>query len=205
MNTQKEMVNIIELYELPTSIPDLSTFDGRYYSGKGGEGCGTLAVETNIIENFGFHLAIKVDKNSNKSKLLNAVQGDILIHHPLYPFDIQNIDFKNTTFISDYSLTTFKKNGWFFLNAFVLSKGSKYFMVRNSEAFQDFAKQFPERNGYRIDINKLQNAHANVGLEFYLFFDPGKYKNLIHSVRTQYEIKYGMPISIIDKIIKIVD
>lgn len=179
--------------------PDMSSFFDRLDFGHSGEFTGKIAFDFNIIENAGVIIPPAVDKNNKQSKDINAINGDLYFFHP-YTLQLQFVDVKCTNFLTDYSVKKFRPDGWYLFNAFVLSKGMQYFMIRNNSAFYEYIQQYSkiitrgeiQFKAYFINFCDLPADPKSIGLELYEYMDSYKYKKLIMDIRTEYDLA-GLP------------
>lgn len=154
-----------------------------------------IALELGIIENNGFeHLFIVFHKDLSKPErdLLvedNARNGDVKFINK-FSKEKEHIDVKATNFIASHSLSRFRPDGWYMLNAMMISDAKFYYLVRNNQAFRDAvtekgAATLSKRGdvvGYNVDFDKHLNKAYHPGLEFYEM-DPNKYRKFIGEFR----------------------
>lgn len=201
------MQNLVQEYNLITYVPNMDNFEHRLKYGLSAESVFDIACkDKNIIETAGFFSTQEVDPTDKKSKDKNAINGDRCFFHPR-TLEIQFVDVKCTTFVSDHSMTMFRKDGWYLFNAFVESKGMQHFMIRNNIAFYEYAQQYSKiitrRNenpfkAYNINFKDLPADPKTIGLELYPYMDSSKFRQLILKIRAEYD-NMGLPFAEIIK------
>lgn len=196
------MENLILKHKLITYVPDKSVFNQRLDFGISAENTVCLSLDRQIIENIGYVKAPEVNTERKYSKDANAYNGDIYFF-PKNSIELNFIDVKGTNFVSDYSMKLFRRDGWYLFNAFVESKRMQHFMIRNNNAFHEYALKYPTtlkngEKGYKINFMDLPSDPKQIGLELYEHMDSYKYRLLTLELRIEYE-KAGLPF---DKIIK---
>jgi hypothetical protein len=193
-------MNILErlgLYVGTFNLSEKHGENGRIVYGKNGEKVAMEAFKRQAIGNKGVWFTPDVDENNMDSININHINGDLCFVNSNTML-IEYVDVKNSTSISIYSLSSFRKDGWYLINAYVISDGKFYGMVRNNDAFQAWVKANAklERHLYKFNYNDLRKAALveNSGIEFYDRFYADEYRKLISEVRLELE-PHGLDLS----------
>lgn len=139
----------------------------RFDRGKPGEICAMMTLNSGIIKHgghFRYTPQVTADMNADKRAWINQVycqrvNGDIEFLNPI-TMKIEFIDVKNGVWISESSLTDFREDGWFLLNAWYrptqedIKAGKRtciHFMVKACTEFKEFVRNNAERTARKID------------------------------------------------------
>lgn len=193
-----DKISIISKLNLCTARYDLSTKEGRLVYGLDAEKIAFEAFERQIIGNNGVWMMPEVDPNNMDSIKGNHFNGDLFFLNPNTNL-IEFVDVKSGTSISEHSLNNFRKDGWYFVNAYVSSDGKFYGMVRNNDGFQRWLKKnaFYENGIYKFSYNELRKASLieENGIELYNRFYANDYRKLVFEVQIGYE-DIGLPTNV---------